>query len=147
MKYQGKVEFKTQPRKVWDTVLDMEQVVACCPGGDDIEMIDEKTFKGAMRAKVGPVSGDFAFQAQIVETEEPSHLKAEVEGKDSLTNSTMTAEITMDLSEVNEDTQLTYFSEVKIKGRLAIIGDMVIRATGAQVIEEFFNRLRERVEA
>ena len=29
---------------------------------------------------------------------------------------------------------------------LAIIGDMVLRATGAQMIEEFFNRLRGRVE-
>ncbi|MCH2532738.1 MAG: carbon monoxide dehydrogenase subunit G [Dehalococcoidia bacterium] len=147
MKYQGKVEFKTQPRKVWDTVLDMEQFVACFPGVEDIEMVDDKTFTGAMKAKVGPVSGDFAFQAQIVEADEPTHLKAEVEGKDSLTNSTMTAEITMDLSPLNDDTELSYFSEVKIKGRLAIIGDMVIRATGAQVIEEFFKRLRERVEA
>ena len=46
MKYQGKVEFKTQPRKVWDTVLDMEQFVACFPGVEDIEMIDDKTFTG-----------------------------------------------------------------------------------------------------
>ena len=56
MKYQGKVEFKTQPRKVWDTVLDMEQFVACFPGVEDIEMVDDKTFTGAMKAKVGPVS-------------------------------------------------------------------------------------------
>ena len=100
-----------------------------------------------MKAKVGPVSGDFTFRAQIVDAEAPVRLRAEVEGVDSLTNSTMTADITMSLAALGEDrTQLDYSSEVKIKGRLGIIGDMVIRATGAQVIEEFFNRLRARVE-
>ena len=147
MKYQGKVEFKAQPKKVWETVLDMEQFAACFPGIDDVEMIDEKTFRGTMKAKVGPISGDFSFHAQIVEVDEPVHLKAEVEGTDSLTKSSMTAVITMDLSQSTEGAELAYFSEVKIKGRLAIIGDMVIRATGAQVIGEFFNRLRDRVEA
>ena len=147
MKYKGKVDFKTQPIKVWDTVLDMEQFVACFPGVDDVVMVDDKTFKGSMRAKGGPVSGDFQFTAQIVEAETPVRLTAEVEGSDSLTNSTMTAEITMSLAETAVGhTELEYESEVKIKGRLGIIGDMVIRATGAQVIEEFFKRLRERVE-
>lgn len=146
MKYQGQVKFKARPRKVWETVLDMEQFAACFPGISDVEMIDERTFRGGMKAKVGPVSGDFSFQAKIVEVDEPIHLKAEVEGTDSLTRSSMTAVITMDLSQSNEDTELGYFSEVKIIGRLAIIGDMVIRATGAQVIGEFFNRLRDRVE-
>jgi hypothetical protein len=32
-----------------------------------------------------------------------------------------------------------------VVGRLAIIGDMVLRATGAQVIKEFFKRLRNQV--
>ncbi len=147
MKYQGKVEFKTLPSTVWDTVLDMEQFVACFPGIDNVVMIDDRTFEGGMKARVGPVSGDFTFRAQIVDAEAPVRLRAEVEGVDSLTKSTMTADITMALAALGEDrTQLEYSSEVKIKGRLGIIGDMVIRATGAQVIEEFFNRLRDRVE-
>ncbi len=147
MKYQGKVEFAAQPLTVWNTVLDMEQFVACFPGVDDIVMVDDRTFEGGMKAQVGPVAGDFTFRAQIVEAEEPVRLRAEVVGEDSLTKSQMTADIEMSLAPLGADrAQLSYLSEVRIKGRLGIVGDMIIRATGAQVIEEFFRRLRVRVE-
>ena len=100
-----------------------------------------------MSARVGPVSGDFRFRAQIVDAEEPVSLSAHVAGEDSLTKSTMTSDITMNLSPDGISTELTYAAEVNIKGRLGIVGDMILRATGAQVIEEFFNRLRKKVEA
>ena len=53
----------------------------------------------------------------------------------------MTSEITMDLTALEAgETELSYAATVDVKGRLAIIGDMVLRATGAQVIEEFVGR-------
>lgn len=147
MRYQGKVTVHADRQEVWDFVLDVDKFAACMPGVENLKLLDERTFEGVMRAKVGPVSGEFAFQAQIVDSEAPVRLSAQVEGTDTLTKSTMTADIQMQLAEAGPDeTEITYESEVKIKGRLAIIGDMVIRATGAQVIEEFFKRLRERIE-
>lgn len=148
MNYQGKVQFNAPPAAVWGVVLDVDQFAACMPGVQDLVKIDDRTFEGGMSAKVGPVSGEFRFRAQIVDAEEPVSLRAEVEGTDSLTKSTMTSEISMALAALREgETQLDYNAEVKIKGRLGIVGDMVLRATGAQVIGVFFERLRERVEA
>ena len=148
MKYRGKIEFNVPPAAVWSVVLDVDQFAACMPGVQNLVRIDDRTFTGEMSAKVGPVSGDFSFRARIVEAEAPVRLRAEVEGTDSLTKSTMTSEIAMDLAALGEDaTQLDYDAEVRIKGRLGIVGDMVLRATGAQVVEVFFERLRERVEA
>ena len=147
MRYQGKVTVHADRKDVWDFMLDVDKFAACMPGVENLKLLDDRTFEGVMRAKVGPVSGEFGFQAQIVDSEAPVRLSAQVEGTDTLTNSTMTADIHMQLAEAGSgETEVTYESEVKIKGRLAIIGDMVIRATGAQVIEEFFKRLRERVE-
>ena len=52
----------------------------------------------------------------------------------------------MTLAEADGGCELAYAAEVAIKGRLGIVGDMIIRATGMQVIDEFFNRLRAKVE-
>ena len=147
MKYQGKVSLQATAEAVWDVVLDIDQFADCMPGLQDLVKIDERTFEGGMSARVGPVSGDFRFRAQIVDAEEPVSLSAHVAGEDSLTKSTMTSDITMNLSPDGISTELTYAAEVNIKGRLGIVGDMILRATGAQVIEEFFNRLRKKVEA
>jgi uncharacterized protein len=132
MNYKGKVEIEAAALDVWEFVLDVDKFASCMAGVEDLERVDDKTFTGKMRAKVGPISGEFVFEAQIVDAEAPVRLTAHVEGKDSLTNSTMTAE-------------LTYNAKVDVQGRLAIIGDMVLRATGAQVIKEFFKRLRNQV--
>ena len=100
-----------------------------------------------MNIKVGPMSGAFGFRARIVESDPPTQLTTQVEGTDSLAKSTMTSDITMTLASLGPNqTELAYAANVRIKGRLAIIGDMVIRATGAQMIDEFSNRVRGRVE-
>ena len=148
MKYKGEVELNAPAMRVWDVVLDVDQFAACFPGVEDLVRVDDETFEGTMRAKVGPVSGNFAFRASIIDSTPPTQLTSRVEGQDSLTKSTMTGDIVMNLTETTPgSSNLAYNAEVKIKGRLGIIGDMVFRATGAQIIEEFFKRLRERVEA
>ena len=147
MIYEGKVTLDAAPLAVWEFVLDVDKFAACMPGVEDLVMVDEHTFDGTMKAKVGPISGEFGFRARIMESDTPTELKAHVEGTDSLTKSTMTADITMTLAALEVDrTELAYRAVVEVQGRLAIIGDMVLRATGAQVIAEFFKRLRERVE-
>lgn len=146
MKYHGKVAFRAAPADVWRVVLDIEQFAECMPGVQNVVKIDDRTFEGGMSAKVGPVSGDFAFRAEIVEAEEPVRLAARVEGEDSLTKSAMTAAIEMTLAEADDGCELAYVAEVNIKGRLGIVGDMILRPTGMQVIDEFFNRLRAKVE-
>ncbi|MDA1036333.1 MAG: SRPBCC domain-containing protein [Chloroflexi bacterium] len=147
MKYEGKVTLTAAPLHVWDYLLDVEKFSACMPGVENLKRIDDSTFDGTMRAKVGPMSGNFDFRAQIVESEPPTQLTARVEGTDSMTKSTMTSDITMALAPLGDgQTELTYKSVVDIHGRLAIIGDMVIRATGAQVIKEFFKRLAANIE-
>ena len=146
MNYKGKVEIDADALDVWDFVLDVDKFASCMPGVEDLVRVDDRTFTGKMRAKVGPISGEFAFQAQIVEAQAPVSLTAHVEGTDTLTKSTMTSDITMNLAATDKGkTELEYQATVDVKGRLAIIGDMVLRATGAQVIKEFFKRLREQM--
>jgi carbon monoxide dehydrogenase subunit G len=146
MNYKGKIEIDAAALDVWEFVLDVDKFASCMPGVEDLVRVDDKTFTGKMRAKVGPISGEFVFEAQIVDAEAPVRLNAHVEGKDSLTNSTMTSDIEMTLASMGDKkTELTYGATVNVQGRLAIIGDMVLRATGAQVIKEFFKRLRNQI--
>ena len=147
MHYEGKVTLNAAPLAVWDIVLDAEQFAACMPGVENLTRVDEQTFDGTIKARVGPMSGSFDFRARIAESAPPTELTADVEGTDSVTNSTMTSHIAMTLSEATAgQTELTYDAVVNVKGRLAIIGDMVLRATGAQMLDEFFKRLSAKVE-
>jgi carbon monoxide dehydrogenase subunit G len=66
------------------------------------------------------------------------------EGTDSVTKSIVNADMTVDLRKLADDkTQMDYKADVKIRGRLAILGDMVLRATATLILQEFTRRLHK----
>ena len=100
---------------------------------------------------VGSISGKFSFRSTIVESRPSEQMVVRTEGVDSVTKSTVNADMTMDLHKVADSkTEMTYRADVRIKGRLAILGDMVLRATATLILQEFARRLHkalgERVE-
>jgi len=127
-------------------LLDIERSSACVPGVKHVQVVDDRTFDGAIEARVGPISGEFAFRAEIVESEPPRQLRAEVKGTDSVTKSTVEMRVTMALRALDASTtELAHHADVQVRGRLAILGDMVLRATATLILEEFGKRLRAAV--
>jgi uncharacterized protein len=142
MIFDGKIDLNVSSRKAWDFLIDINKFSTCLPGIDVINQIDDKTFDGVISATVGPISGKFSFRSTIVESRPPEQMVVRTEGTDSVTKSTVTADMTMDLVSVADDrTEMTYRADVKIKGRLAILGDMVLRATATLILQEFARRL------
>jgi uncharacterized protein len=137
-----------RPRdEVWAFLVDPERFASCIPGVGQVTPVDERTFDGTIAASVGTISGTFPFRASIVESTPPSEMKARIEGTDSITKSTMKTGVTLRLAESGSGTDLTYQANVQIGGRMAILGDMVVRAAAAAIAAEFARRLRSQLEA
>lgn len=147
MIFAGKIEVGVPAAQAWGFLIDINQFASCMPGLEKVTQLDDRTFDGTIGATVGPISGKFTFRATIVESTPPRELVVRTEGTDSVTRSAMNANMTVTLSEPIENrTQLDYHVNVEIKGRLAILGDMVLRATATLLLEEFAQRLRKRLE-
>jgi 2-furoyl-CoA dehydrogenase large subunit len=129
-------------------MIDPRDLAACVPGVSDVRQVDDRTFEGSVRASVGPVEGDFAFRSVLAEMTYPDELIVDVEGTDSVTRSRVVAHIEAGLrSTTDESTTLAYRATITTKGRLAIIGDMVLRATAGVMIGQVTRCLRSRLEA
>ena len=147
MIFEDTISIAAPASKVWDAILDINVIAACMPGVEDVKQIDDKTFDGTILASVGPISGKFDFRATIVESNPPHAMKGTVKGTDSVTKSTIDAVMAMSLNPTTpQATELAYRATVDIHGRLAILGEMVLRATGALMTEEFAKRLRTQLE-
>ena len=140
----GQIELDVPLQKAWDFLIDINKFSTCLPGIDEINQIDDKTFDGIISAAVGPISGKFNFRSTILESKPPEQMVVQTVGTDSVTKSTVNADMTVDLRQVSETkSQMDYKADVKIKGRLAILGDMVLRATATLILQEFARRLRK----
>jgi carbon monoxide dehydrogenase subunit G len=144
MIFDGKIDLDVSAEKAWEFLIDINRFSACLPGIEQVKQIDDKTFEGVLAATVGPISGKFSFRSTIVESRPPEQMLVRTEGTDSVTKSAVNADMTVDLQKLSEEkTQMEYKADVKIKGRLAILGDMVLRATATLILQEFARRLHK----
>lgn len=147
MIFEGKFEVGVPAAKAWDFLIDINKFSSCMPALEKVTQIDDRTFDGVIGAAVGPISGKFNFRSTIVDSKPPEELLVRTEGADSVTSSRMNADVTIRLKESSADrTQLDYRADIQIQGRLAILGDMILRATASLMMEDFIRRFRERVE-
>jgi len=144
MIFAGKIDLDVPADQAWDFLIDINKFSTCLPGIEEVKQIDDKTFEGVLAASVGPISGKFTFRSTILESRLPEQMLVRTEGTDSVTKSTVNADMTLDLRKLSEEkTQMDYKADVKIKGRLAILGDMVLRATATLILQEFARRLHK----
>jgi carbon monoxide dehydrogenase subunit G len=144
MIFDGKIDLEVPVEKAWNFLIDINKFSTCLPGIDEVKQIDDKTFDGIISANVGPVSGKFNFRSTIVESRPPEQMVVRTEGMDTVTKSTVNADMTVDLRSISEaKTQMDYKAAVTIKGRLGILGDMVLRATATLILQEFTKRLHK----
>ena len=147
MKLDGTIDIAAPAEAVWAAIIDPTDLAACVPGVSEVCQVDERTFEGSVRASVGPIDGDFSFRSVLMQTRFPSELVVEVEGTDSMTRSRVVAHIEADVTSRDEGaTTLSYRATVTTKGRLAIIGDMVLRAPAGVMIGQVTKCLRARLE-
>ena len=140
----GKIDLDVPVKKAWDFLIDINKFSTCLPGIDEIRQIDDKTFEGLISAAVGPISGKFNFRSTIVDSHPPEQMVVKTQGTDSVTKSAVNADMTVDLRKLSDTrTQMDYRADVQIKGRLGILGDMVLRATATLILQEFTRRLHK----
>jgi carbon monoxide dehydrogenase subunit G len=148
MKLAGTIDIAAPPLAVWAVMIDPTDLAACVPGVSSVRQIDDRTFEGVVRASVGPIDGDFSFRSVLRRADFPDDMVVDVEGSDSMTKSRVLAHIEAALTESAPGaTTLTYRATITTKGRLAIIGDMVLRATAGVMIGQVTKCLRSRLEA
>lgn len=147
MRLEGTIDIAASAEAVWAVIIDPTDLAACVPGVSEVRQLDDRSFEGSVRASVGPIDGDFSFRSVLLRTDFPSDLLVEVEGTDSMTKSRVVARIEAGLIARDDgNTTLAYRATVTTKGRLAIIGDMVLRATAGVMIGQVTKCLRSRLE-
>ncbi|HZT07746.1 MAG TPA: SRPBCC domain-containing protein [Chloroflexota bacterium] len=146
MNFEDSIAIDAPVHDLWDFLLDVDRSAACVPGVDEVRLVDDQTFDGVIAARVGPIEGKFSFRAHIIDSTPPTELTAIVTGTDSVTKSQLDVQMGMNLvADSPSSTTLRYRATVDVRGRLAILGDMVLRATASLILDEFTKRLKRQM--
>ena len=132
---------------VWAAVLDPERVAPCMPGAT-LTGVDDDSFTGTMKVKVGPVVLLYKGTGTFTEHDEQARravLKADA--KDSRGNGTVSATVTITLTEEGDQTAGTIATDLSITGKPAQFGRGMISDVGGKILEQFAACLSDKLAA
>jgi carbon monoxide dehydrogenase subunit G len=148
MKIEGKFTMKAPIQKVWDFLLEPGTLASCIPGAEKMEAVDDKTWEGVVKQKVGPIGVKLSFTQTLTDIEPPKHLKAVGRGTAAGGAGTFSQETIVDLKEIaGGEVEVAYSSNVSMVGRLATFGERIMRAKVNKVGEEFINNLQNKLKS
>ena len=135
------------PESVWAFLLDPKRLAPCIPGCDELEVVDERTYRLRLTVTVGFLSTRQDVRMEVVEAEPPRRLVSEGRGEDRRLGSRVEVRMTLELSPAADGgTEVAYASDVTVLGRLGSIGDAVMRVKARELAGVFAQNVKTALE-
>ncbi len=133
---------------VWQFLLDPQRVVVCMPGAELEEVVDDRTFRGNIKVKVGPITTSYKGRVQLTEVDEQQYVVQMVaEGRETgggIAKGTMSSRLR---ALPDGQTEVVTETRVDIAGRIMQFGRGMIQDVSHQLFQQFVACVKERLEA
>ena len=138
------------PDEAWKVLLDIERITPCMPGAELTEIVDEKTYKGKVSVRLGPVALAFAGQVTFEDVnDEKYEVRATAQGKDSKGRGGANANIVFNLQSSGQGSTVLVATDLNLSGSIAQYGrasDM-IQGVATALIGQFALNLQAQLGA
>ena len=123
MKLENSFEVAAPVEKVWETLIDLEQVAPCLPGAAITGRDEDGTYHGTFQVKLGPATASYKGTVNVTDVDASAHTATlRAKGTDRRGQGGATATIVNRLSAVDGGTRVDATTDMAITGRLAAFG-------------------------
>ena len=108
------------PERVFAYLLDVNKVVGCVPGAELTEVVDDTTFKGKVKIKVGPITVAYSGTARITGRDDSGHSATlEAEGRETTGQGSARAKALMAVTADGDGSVVRITTDYTVAGRVA----------------------------
>jgi len=129
----------------WKVLMDIRRIAPCMPGAELTDVIDDRTYKGRIGVRLGPVALTFAGTVKFDEIDESNHTaRVAAQGNDAKGRGAANAIASFRLEPASGGTRVLVHTNLTLSGAVAQYGRGVgiIQMTAAQIITQFANNLK-----
>ncbi len=148
MKLEGTYLFGETREQVWSTLMDPDAISSAIPGVEEFVPLEgeEYAWRAIAKVNMAAVSGRFTGQVQMSEIQPPTGYRLTVSGEGQ--GSIISGSVVMRLEEKDGGgTVLHWDAEANISGKLARIGQRLIKAAANMMSKRFFGNLARQIRA
>jgi len=147
-KIEERFEVQAPVERVWKYLIDPARVVQCLPGAELLESQDDRTFLGAIKVKVGPLSMSYRGQARFTEINEETH-QVRMVGDAREVGGSGSTKVTM-LSTVaplpGGGAEVVVNAEIDLVGKIVQFGRGMIEEVSRQMFRQFSACVSQKLE-
>ena len=148
MKFDNAFEVPLPPDAAWNLLLDVRRIAPCMPGAELTEVLDERSFKGRVAVRLGPVALSFAGTARFEEVDaQARRAQVKAQGTDQKGRGGANAVITFTMLPSGAGTRVDIATDLNLSGSVAQYGRGagMIQAVAAELIGQFAVALRAMI--
>jgi carbon monoxide dehydrogenase subunit G len=148
MEFDNAFEVPLPVDAAWKVLMDIRRIAPCLPGAELTEVVDDRTYKGKVGVRLGPVSLAFAGTVKFEEIDDANHrARIAAQGSDAKGRGAANATATFHLEPVSGGSKVLVHTNLTLSGAVAQYGRGVgiIQITAAQIITQFANNLKAQL--
>ena len=140
-------QVKEPIHQVWVFLSDLRKVGSCLPGAQITEAVDDRTYKGTITVKVGPITSQFNGEVKIERLDAKNYeIELDGAGQDPRGTGGATMKMSGKLRSLSDGgTEVTGTTEITVTGRLAQFGTRMMDDVSNHVFEQFTKSFQERL--
>jgi carbon monoxide dehydrogenase subunit G len=146
MHFEGQLSINAPINTIYAFFTDPNQVASCAPGFKSMEVLAPDHFKPRVGVGIGAVKATFTLDVHLTELHEPDHavVKAHGVAAGSAVDIAGAMQLTAESDTV---THMDWHADVNVSGTIASVGARLMEGTAKKLTAQFFNCVREKVEA
>ncbi len=144
MKMQGNHTLQAPRDKVWAFLMQPESMAKVMPGCERLEEVEPDRFEATLKLGIAAVQGTYTGSVQLLDKKAPSHFRMLIDG--SGTPGFVKGEASIDLTENDGATVLTYNADTQVGGLIANVGQRMISGVAKMIINQSLKKLSEELD-
>ena len=131
---------------VWARLNDADTLRISIPGCESLEKLSDTEMQAVVKVKIGPVSARFKGKVNLSDLDPPNSYRISGQGDGGIAGFAKGG-ASVNLTEKDGGTLLTYNVDAQIGGKLAQLGQRLVNGAAKKIADDFFQKFASTVAA
>jgi carbon monoxide dehydrogenase subunit G len=144
MKITDSFTIEAPKQDVWDVFMEVEKLAGCVPGCKDMTALSDTEYEADMEVQTKFMKITFKAHGELKDFIEGEELNVEMTGHPMKLAGLFKTKLKVRLNELEpEKTEVVYDMDLQMSGRLATLGDVMMKGTVIKSSKEFAENVQQ----
>ena len=149
MHFEEEIRVPVSLNEAWDFLWQAERLAACLPGCKSVQELEpRKRYKAQVEDHVGPFRVHFDLDVVVEASEPQEHVRLVATGQDRRLGASQRVALDVRLKGAGpQETILNVAADVEILGKIATLGQFVVKRKVKEVVSRFTENVRMQLRS